>query len=71
MKEIHDNMGVYSGFSEVYIPTLTKQRGLTYRNLPDSIIGPVFDFFLEKNVKIETHLENKLYHPVVSMDFVD
>lgn len=71
MKEIHDNMGVYSGFSEVYIPTLTKQRGLTYGNLPDSIIGPVFDFFLEKNVKIETHLENKLYHPVVSMDFVD
>ncbi|WP_248785796.1 hypothetical protein, partial [Escherichia coli] len=27
LREIHDSIGVYSGYCEVYIPTLAKQKG--------------------------------------------
>jgi hypothetical protein len=39
LKEIHDRIGVYSGYCEVYIPTLAKQLGFTYGNLSKNSIG--------------------------------
>lgn len=39
LKEIHDSIGVYSGYCEVYIPTLAKQKGYTYGNLSEDSIG--------------------------------
>jgi hypothetical protein len=39
LKEIHDRIGVYSGYCEVYIPTLAKQFGFTYGNLEESSVG--------------------------------
>lgn len=39
LKEIHDRIGVYSGYCEVYIPTLAKQLGFTYGNLEESSVG--------------------------------
>lgn len=39
LKEIHDRIGVYSGYCEVYIPTLAKQLGYTYGNLEESSVG--------------------------------
>lgn len=39
LKEIHDSIGVYSGYCEVYIPTLAKQKGYTYGNIYESSVG--------------------------------
>lgn len=39
LREIHDSIGVYSGYCEVYIPTLAKQKGFTYGNLEESSVG--------------------------------
>ena len=59
LKEIHDSIGVYSGYCEVYIPTLAKQKGYTYGNLEESSIG---NLSLVPIHPMPTNNDGKLYH---------
>jgi hypothetical protein len=70
---LQENIGHYSGFCEVYIPTLAKQKGLTIGNVPLEIIGDIFYYEpLKKNeIKIDIKNNDKLYHPVTSIDVFD
>jgi len=63
---LQENIGHYSGFCEVYIPTLAKQKGLTLQNIPTNLIGPSFyyDPIKKEQAKIENKDDNKFYHPV-------
>jgi len=59
LKEIHDRIGMYSGYCEVYIPTLAKQLGYTYGNLEESSIG---DLSLRIINPMPTNGDDRLYH---------
>jgi hypothetical protein len=59
LKEIHDSIGVYSGYCEVYIPTLAKQKGYTYGNLSEDSIG---NLSLVPIHPMPTNNDGKLYH---------
>ena len=59
LKEIHDRIGVYSGYCEVYIPTLAKQLGFTYGNLEESSIG---NLSLSVINPMPTNGDDRLYH---------
>jgi hypothetical protein len=66
--ELQKNMGIYSGFCEVYIPTLAKQKNLTIENIPQDMLGETFIYSESKDFKAVFKNENKLYHPFVSFD---
>ena len=59
LKEIHTRIGVYSGYCEVYIPTLAKQLGYTYGNLEDDSIG---DLSLRVIDPMPQNGDGRLYH---------
>lgn len=59
LKEIHDSIGVYSGYCEVYIPTLAKQKGYTYGNLSEDSIG---NLSLVPIHPMPQNGDGKLYH---------
>jgi len=59
LKEIHDRIGVYSGYCEVYIPTLAKQLGFTYGNLDESSIG---NLSLGLINPLPNNADDRLYH---------
>lgn len=59
LKEIHDRIGVYSGYCEVYIPTLAKQLGYTYGNLEESSVG---NLSLSVINPMPTNGDDRLYH---------
>jgi hypothetical protein len=65
LKEIHDRVGVYSGYCEVYIPTLAKQLGFTYGNLDESSIG---NLSLSVINPMPTNGDNRLYHKWAKID---
>jgi hypothetical protein len=62
---IEKNIGIYSGFCEIYIPTLARQNKIKYGSLPISMLGNPFDYITEKNIKIEKKNNHKIYHPIV------
>jgi len=55
---INKYIGIYSGFCEVYMPTLARMHGLTFGNFPDTMIGN-FDYRI---VPLVHRRENKVYH---------
>ena len=59
LREIHDRIGVYSGYCEVYIPTLAKQLGYTYGNLEESSVG---NLSLTVINPMPTNGDDRLYH---------
>lgn len=59
LKEIHDSIGNYSGYCEVYIPTLAKQKGYTYGNLSEDSIGNLSLTVIHPMPK---NGDGKLYH---------
>lgn len=59
LREIHDRIGVYSGYCEVYIPTLAKQLGYTYGNLEESSVG---NLSLSVINPMPTNGDDRLYH---------
>ncbi len=59
LKEIHDRIGIYSGYCEVYIPTLAKQLGYSYGNLDESSVG---NLSLSVINPMPTNGDNRLYH---------
>lgn len=65
---LEQNLSIYSGFCEVYIPTLAKQNNLSLQNIPSYIIHPIF-FSYKPSYPIQIKLENKniLYHPVTNL----
>lgn len=65
---LENNLGIYSGFCEVYFPTLAKQKNCSYKNVPNSMLGSVFIYSLEKKFKVTFKNENKLYHPFITFD---
>jgi len=59
------NLGVSSGFCEVYFVTLAKNNNLTYNNLPDNMFG---EFYAHKVINLSNlpnNNDNKLYHKFV------
>lgn len=62
------NIGKYSGFCELYFPTLAKSLGLTYNNFPPSMFGDVFVYSVEKNFTITKQNKNQLFHPFTTFD---
>jgi len=71
LEELEKNLGIYSGFCEVYFPTLAKQKNLRFRNLPKNMLGDIFLYSVEKEFKAQFKNENKLYHPFVSFDNIE
>lgn len=59
LREIHDSIGNYSGYCEVYIPTLAKQKGFTYGNLSEDSIGKFSLFPIDPLPK---NHDSRLYH---------
>lgn len=65
IETVRANLGISTGFCEVYFPCLCVANGLSYKALPWQCIGdvryqPSFDFAeLEKEA-----VPNKLYHPL-------
>lgn len=59
LREIHDSIGNYSGYCEVYIPTLAKQKGFTYGNLEESSVGNLSLFPINPLPK---NGDGRLYH---------
>jgi len=67
---LEKNINKYSGFCEVYIPTIAKQYGLTWGSFPKEMQSERFLFDPEKtDCKSPWPLENnnKLYHPVLQI----
>jgi hypothetical protein len=65
---IEKNLGVSSGFCEVYIPTLCVFNDLMYKGIPADAFGE-FTFFDPKTVheiKQKCMISNQWYHPVKS-----
>jgi hypothetical protein len=61
LRSVYQNLGVFSGYCEVYISSLAKKESLWYANFPYEMIGE-FDF---KPVSIKSNNDNKLYHKFV------
>lgn len=59
LREVHDSIGNYSGYCEVYIPTLAKEKGYTYGNLEESCVG---DLSLVPINPMPTNGDGRLYH---------
>jgi len=68
LDELERNMGIYSGFCEVYFPTLAKAKQCTFQNLPKDMLGTVFLYSPDKNFKVTFRNQNRLYHPIISLD---
>jgi hypothetical protein len=62
---LHKNLGVSTGFCEIYIPTLCVANGLSYKTLHPNIFG-IFQYrpilFLQDVVKYKQN--HTLWHPV-------
>lgn len=58
---VHVHLGKHSGYWEVYIPTLARNNGFTYANVPDQVIG---EFHYAK-VTVPYLDDNRLYHKVI------
>lgn len=56
---IHDHIGEESGFCEVYIPSLAKNRGYTYGNIEERCVG---NMSLGVIRPMPTNGDNRLYH---------
>jgi len=61
------NIGIYSGFCEVYVPTLARQNRVKYSNIPESVLGDPFDYIIDKNTTIELKNDHRFYHPIVTI----
>jgi hypothetical protein len=59
IKEIYDSIGIYSGYCEVYIPTLAKQKGYTYDNIENTCIGKLTTGFIDQ---MPNNKDDRLYH---------
>jgi hypothetical protein len=68
-KMLEKKIGIYTGFCEVYIPSLVKQNNLTYNNFNENILGKHWIFTDEQKENFKPILENnnKLFHPVISI----
>jgi len=67
---LEKNINKYSGFCEVYIPTVAKQYGLTWGSFPKQMLSERFLFDpLKTDCTSPWPLENnnKLYHPVLQI----
>lgn len=70
LQTLEKNINKYSGFCEVYIPTVAKQYGLTWGNFPSKMLSDRFYFDpLKTECQSPWPLENnnKLYHPVLQI----
>jgi hypothetical protein len=67
---LQKNINKYSGFCEVYIPTVAKQYGLTWGSFPSKMLSDSF-FFDPLKTDCQSPLplkhNNKLYHPVLQI----
>lgn len=61
-------IGRLSGFCEVYIPTLAKKLGLSYANVPKSMLGEMFVYSDSKEVIPPQKKDDTLYHPIVRLE---
>lgn len=62
---LKENLGVSSGFCEVYFPTLAKNNGLKYSNLPVDMLGNFEYLETVRLSTLPTNNDNKLYHKFV------
>lgn len=68
IQALQKNINIYTGFCEVYIPTVAKQYSLTFASFPTSIVSDCFFFDpLKADCKSPLPLKynNILYHPVL------
>ena len=71
MTAIRENCGRYSGFCEVYVPTLAVEKGLSCGNLPQEVLGSYFTYEETPRSKEtvfvlkEPLLDHRLYHPIL------
>ena len=62
---LKDNLGKSSGFCEVYFPTLAKNNGLKYSNLPSDMLGNFQYLETVRLSNLPNNNNNKLYHKFV------
>jgi len=71
MQLMSDEMGVSSGFNEVFYATLLDQQGMTLGELPPYNVGHVgLNGDVAKQALDSPHNDNKFYHPVKDCGFV-
>lgn len=66
-KMLEKEIGKYTGFCEIFIPSLVKQKNLTYSNISFECIGKHWIFTDELKHHFNPSLENnhKLFHPII------
>jgi hypothetical protein len=63
------NIGIYSGFCEVFVPTLAKQNNLSIQNLPFTMFHPtLFVYRHNEKPSIQLLYKNQLLHPITSFE---
>lgn len=69
VKGLRDNLGIKSGWVEIYHGTLCKMMGLTYKSFPNEFFGDLYTCHGRDeaywNEFTSTHMpDNKFYHPI-------
>ena len=59
------NLGISSGFCEIYFVTLAKNNNLTYNNLPNNIFGEYYAHKVINLSNLPNNNDNKVYHKFV------
>uniref|UniRef100_A0A6C0K3L6 Glycosyltransferase n=1 Tax=viral metagenome TaxID=1070528 RepID=A0A6C0K3L6_9ZZZZ len=71
IETLRENCGRYSGFCEVFVPTLAFEKGLKCGNLPQEMLGDYFTYeetprSRENAFVLETpRQDDRLYHPIL------